>query len=545
MLSFDITDRNIRIIKAKENNGKVKILSSLSVDVDDGIIVNGFIKNIPFLANLINQALKEKRISDREAVVSISSNLIMFRELNISKSANATMKTLVRNELQNAMNVSDEHNISYTVAGESKNATATQTKVLANACPREVIDCYRRLFSLLSISLKSVAASCNCISRLILSDPKIANKMPMLLVQIDPNFININVYQDSQLTFSRFASISPDDYDDRADYIFQAINENVTRMFQFQRTRSSQNISNVIFYGDTSEFIRLTNYLEQSEVTASLLSVPNTVSGYENLEFAHFANAIGAVFLNKKEYESANLLNTEGAAVVTAADGASVDEKKTITQALGIFIGSAAVLGAIYFAIFLMGKQTQNKISQIETYMNSDDTKQIVAEIDKKTVMLDKLQSYKSKVQKLKDSEETYPEIDTVLLKTVTDCTEGKGINKIAYKEGVMDITIDPTDFTFPAKYAENITALNQFDNILYVGFSEKEDDKKTGAGSTVNQDIVDPETGEVIGTVTVKTESQYESVLEFQLRAQIPESKANQDNAQDTAPETEQKDGE
>ena len=47
MLSFDITDRNVRIIKGTESNGKIKIQSAATLDLEEEVIVRG----IPKLLN--------------------------------------------------------------------------------------------------------------------------------------------------------------------------------------------------------------------------------------------------------------------------------------------------------------------------------------------------------------------------------------------------------------------------------------------------------------------------------------------------------------
>ena len=74
MLSFDITDRNIRVVKGAESSGKIKISAALSIDIDEELIVNGHIKDVPNVATLINGAIKKNRMPDKEAIVSISSN---------------------------------------------------------------------------------------------------------------------------------------------------------------------------------------------------------------------------------------------------------------------------------------------------------------------------------------------------------------------------------------------------------------------------------------------------------------------------------------
>ena len=67
MLSFDITDRNIRIIKGVENKNKISISSAATLNIDEDIIVNGHVKDVPRLATIMNQKIKQNRMMDKEA----------------------------------------------------------------------------------------------------------------------------------------------------------------------------------------------------------------------------------------------------------------------------------------------------------------------------------------------------------------------------------------------------------------------------------------------------------------------------------------------
>ena len=64
MLSFDITDRNIRVVKGVETSGKIKITSAATVNVEEGIIVNGHVKDVPNVATRINNVLKMNKMPD-------------------------------------------------------------------------------------------------------------------------------------------------------------------------------------------------------------------------------------------------------------------------------------------------------------------------------------------------------------------------------------------------------------------------------------------------------------------------------------------------
>ena len=85
MLSFDITDRNIRIIRGAENKNKIAISSAATLNIDEDIIVNGHVKDVPRLATIMNQKIKQNRMMDKEAIVSISSNMTIFKELSVRR----------------------------------------------------------------------------------------------------------------------------------------------------------------------------------------------------------------------------------------------------------------------------------------------------------------------------------------------------------------------------------------------------------------------------------------------------------------------------
>ena len=199
MLSFDITDRNIRIIKGTESGNKIRISSAATLELDEDIIVNGHVQDIPRVATLINSVLATNKMADKEAIVSISSNLTIFKELQLEKAKEQEFAKNVKQEMQNALGIDDTYSVSYVIVGDTDEDVAAGREnlvtVLATACPYAIIDCYKKVFQMLGISLKSVMIGCNCITKLLLADTKIKTKMPLLAVQIDKNFISLNLYE--------------------------------------------------------------------------------------------------------------------------------------------------------------------------------------------------------------------------------------------------------------------------------------------------------------------------------------------------------------
>lgn len=499
MLSFDITDRNIRIIRGAESNGKIKISSAATLNLNEDLIVNGHAKDIPGLATKINQCLKTNRMFDKEAIVSISSNLTIFKELVLPKLKEADFVKSVKAEMQAAMGIDDTYSISYTIVGEtgesdfdkkggSSGGAGTKLRILATACPYEIIDCYKKVFSMLSIGLKSIMVGCNCITKVLLSDDRIISKMPLLAVQIDNNFISLNLYEKGQLSFSRFASIDASDYDNSADYVYEAVNENIFRMMQFQKSRNPQDpIRNVVFYGDTKEYVRLTRDLEQMDINTSVITVPKNVSGYQNLEFSVYANAIGAMFKRNKETEKVNFLDFAGGG--GSVINTKIQSDNAYYAILGLAtVGTLLIMGGIFlFGFSLPNKKIENNIKKAKAFIESPETAAALAKTDAREELLGKINIYYDSAQVATNALKTKPYLWSEVLDTMENTIKASSnelgipdtqtvVYEVAYKAGFFNLKIHcpaTKEMTakLPAFIVQKLEETDYFYDVEYVGY--------------------------------------------------------------------------
>lgn len=488
MLSFDVTDKQIRIIRGTEAGGKIKVSNTATVNVPDGMIANGHIRDIPQMANLVNEALKNNHMMDKEAVISLSSNLMVFKELEIPKVKPTQIKQMVISQMQQSMGVTNEFAISYTIAGSVKEDGKDLLKILATACPRDMVDGYKRVFNMLNITLKMVAASNNCISRIVMNDPKLKDKCPMLLVQINENFLSLDLYENGHLSFTRFVTIDPNDYDDKNDYVFEAVNDQVFRMFQFQKTRSQNHIHNVTFYGDTSQYIRLTNAMEQMDISTQILKVPSHVGGYENFEFANFANAIGAMYKRQKETESINLIENDFASVAkTEVSGASVG-----LQAILAIVFCGLIIGGAWLFFDIITKNYKETAAISESWIKSDTVAKQLADLEIIQGQVEKAQKYNDTIVDLSENYNTLPVIKTQILDAIYDSlkvgpkvgndNEVQGmVATFGYSAGTINLGLNSKYMQNPADIAARLDRLeNFFLSVAYNGYSGSTDAEYT-----------------------------------------------------------------
>jgi type IV pilus assembly protein PilM len=257
---------------------------------------------------------------------------------------------------------------------------------------------------------------CNSISKIILSDPKIKAKMPVLAVQIDDTFISLNIYENNQLSFSRFASISPEDYGNDSDYVFKAVSENVFRMLQFHKARGSHDvIENVIIYGDTRDNIRITTELDQMDIATSIIPVPSIVSNYECLEFSVYANAIGAMFRRNKDYERVNLLETD------SKNNSKIKQDSSFgVMLLGVMIACGIAYGGIGLFFFKMPNDTiKSEIKAAQDWIKSPDTIAKQEEAKALDTMKSNVLNYKTMATNAYDAYRTKFILDSNVLQTI------------------------------------------------------------------------------------------------------------------------------
>lgn len=509
MLSFDITDRNVRVVKGVESNGKIKVSSAATLNIEEGLIVNGHVRDVPNVATLINGVLKRNKMPDKEAIVSISSNLTIFKEMTVARVKGVDLQKTVKQQVQAELNLDDSYSVTYVIVGESEERGDTgepKVRILATACPYEIVNSYREVFKLLGISLRSVMVGCNCITKVLLADTRIKSKMPLLAVQIDNNFISLNLYEQGQLSFSRFASIDADDYGGSSDYVFEAVNENIFRMLQFHRSRNTgETIENVVFYGDTHDYVRLTDELEKLDLNTSLINVPPQIHGHENLEFSLYANAIGAMFKRNRETEKINLLDTELGAVIKRASSNKGDGAGTIPM-LALILGSVVVLGGVWGVMSIYNLKVEGDIKEIREFIDSPETQKKLTHREKLLGIRDAVDAYNTKMVNAHDAfysmpivnSDKYETIQNVLNKTAEDLDlEFACISTPTYSAGVFNFNVTASGSEemvqkLPSLFVDNLLdesyEENQgyYENAGYSGYTvtiNKEDNNSADKG--------------------------------------------------------------
>lgn len=496
MLSIDITDRQIKLVRGAHSGSKIKVQDADMRELSMGMVSNGYITDVPMVAAELNNIIKSKDIKEKDCVVSITSSAIVYKELTVAKPKNMKNPAIIEAMIQSAMNISADYNISFTIAGETEDEEKNKMlRVMASACPQRLVDGYVRLFSQIGLSLKGVYIANNSITRLILNTPKMADRMPMLLIQIDKNFINMNLYEDNQLTFSRFSTVDPgqfeqeDESGEEINYTAQAVYDNLFGMMNFIRGRKgSKPLQEIDFYGDIDSFIEISNAISSFNVPSNMLSMPNTIatSPSAQFDFSKFANAIGALYSRNKELEHINLLEATSAKESKGSGMFGLALLASVVISAGL-VGGACVVTSI------INKNLNDDIESVTAEIQDPQLQKDLQTVDARNNMLTGFNNYNDTITKTKNLFNYQPKPQTLVYDKANEPLKDEDFLGEDEELVITDFSVsgysvkltlmgaskgDPS--SIPSRYADYLTnkVLNKygdpyFVNVGYSGFDK------------------------------------------------------------------------
>ena len=467
MLSFDISDRQINIVKGDNTANKIRIDNSTSVQVPEDMIVNGEVLQLSGLSDLLLTQLRSEQMMDKDAIVTFSSSSIVFKELIVPKAKGAEFLQMVQNHMSQEMGISNEYSISYTVVGEAGEDSPGAVKVLATACPSSIVEGFRKLFAVMNINLRSVNIGCNSIARIVLADKSNAEKMPLLVCQLDNNFLGLTLFENGQMAFARYVPISPDEYD-ADDYVLEALNENIFKMEQFNRARGGSGLANVILYGFIEDYMKIVDALEGLDIKASVLGTPTQITGYENFEFTVFANAIGALYRRNKQTERINLLEVDRSSGKDASSGIG----SMLTTAGILAAASAILIAAVTGFISLRANSIDEQTAKVE-----EDIAKLQAQVKANEVLHNRLEiinRYKNYVQTVQLDLDTKPQLIQTKFDKIKEVMEANGAtySEIAFDLDTGAYTISPITVDKKEDYEKLIDELKALDFVADITYS-------------------------------------------------------------------------
>ncbi|MCL2108947.1 MAG: pilus assembly protein PilM [Oscillospiraceae bacterium] len=486
MLAIDITDNQIKLVEASVT-AKISVKSSAARDLPSGCIENGRIVDMHIVAGEITDILVTEKIKEREATICINSGMILYKEIEIPKPKAGSEAYVIESIIQQEMNLGDEYNITYIVTTEVDTEDGPKLKVIAAACPQRIIDIYLELGRQVGLKTKLVVVSNGCITRLVRTSSAYKGITPMLLMQIDRSFININLYDKGEMVFSRYTKIDASDYEHSADYVNLAVFDNIFRtmhLVEQHRPDLAGQIKEIHYFGEIKDEKGLQKALQQNDIEGKELEFPaDLVRSKRNFEFVEYANVIGALLKVDPKVENLNLLHTKEGRVKT------LNMQFGLVVLIMMAIALVAVLGTWGTMQYIesLKKRELADLTQRHENMQVAEVQEYVNQIE---TSIEHYRNYSDAVDTARVLYNFMPEMSAQILdKLEEELLPGMFIiDAFEVDEYVLSVDFFCEDDTHPATYAEILEERGYFEDVRTYGYvNTEEDDEDLPVGYTFN----------------------------------------------------------
>jgi type IV pilus assembly protein PilM len=469
MISIDITDTQIKLIEAAIVAGKVSVKKAAKRDLTPGCIENGSISDMHLVAGEITDILVTEKISSREAIICINSGMILYREIEIPKPKAGAETLVVENLIQSEMQLGNEYNITYSISGEVATEQGPKLKVVAAACPQKIIDIYLELSRQVGLKAKLIMVSNTCITRLVRASVAYKTLSPLLLLQIDKTFININLYDRGQVIFSRQTKIDATDYESGSDYINLAIFDNLFRtMHLLEQNEMGGQIKECYYFGHVGKEEALHATIKQLNLTAKELDFPSDlVRSRRSFEFREFANVIGSLLKVDIKNENINLLDTRAKKI------------KSLNMRFGLVaLFAAGICAVLVFCVWLaVNLMVSSKETSLRNYqrifdgLRYDEMNTYIREVETAISNLDRYADAVDLTGALFDFQ---PKMSRQIADKLVDVFfPGMAITGNFSVSGyTLSVNFFAADPTHPHQYADRLTEAGYFEDVKFTGYN-------------------------------------------------------------------------
>lgn len=300
IIAFDMGSSMIKIVEGMYYKEELSIDKYITMKTPKGAIVDGEIKKSEELFVKIGEVLKENGIKAKYATCTTNSTLIINREILIPRVEDEEMDTVVRYEIQQYLPINlEDYILQIQILNEEEINESKRLNVRVIAYPEKIARGYYDLLMKLDLKPYALDVNYNAINKFINcveknNEYEYNSKDSVAFVDMGASFIDVNIYKNGQLDFTRMIKAGGNDIDEilseiqglKADELekfksqnidleepFEPINihirevvddwiEKIEKILQFYKNKNiGDEVSNIVIFGGSSKLKGIDEYM--------------------------------------------------------------------------------------------------------------------------------------------------------------------------------------------------------------------------------------------------------------------------------------------
>lgn len=336
VIAFDMGSTTIKIVEAMYYKNQLTIYKYIKVPAPKDGIIDGEIKKEEELCSKLKRTLKKNNFNGKYGVCTTNSTLIINREIQIPKVEEEEIETVIRYEIQQYLPINlDDYILQSTFLGEEEVNGMEKLNIRVIAYPEKIAKGYYNFLMKLELKPYALDVNYNAVNKFINAaarNDEIENetKDTVAFVDFGASFIDVNIYKDGHVHFTRIIKAGGNDIDeilmknngfnteeleefkDKNIDLFDEIDstnirvreivdewmEKIEKIIQFYKNKNPGNdVNNIIIYGGSSKLKGIEAYMTEK------FGIRTQIKGISNIAFRlnddndcdEYINALGSV----------------------------------------------------------------------------------------------------------------------------------------------------------------------------------------------------------------------------------------------------------
>lgn len=301
VIAFDMGSSVIKIIQGMYYKNVLTVDKYVSIKIPKDTIIDGQIKKSQELINLLDKTLKENGFNGKYGTCTNNSSLIINREISIPKVDDDEIDTVVRYEIQQYLPINlEDYVLQVQILNEVQINETARLNVRVIAYPNKIARGYYDMLLKLNLKPYALDVNYNSVNKFINytqrnNEDENNQKDTVAYIDMGATFIDVNIYKDGKLDFTRIIKAGGNDIDgmlaervnkelqtieqfkgnnvDLHEY-FEPVNiytreiiddwvEKIEKIIQFYKNKNQGNdVNKIIIFGGSSKLNGLIDYMQ-------------------------------------------------------------------------------------------------------------------------------------------------------------------------------------------------------------------------------------------------------------------------------------------
>lgn len=212
-ISIDFDDMNFSIIEGKRSKKTASIINQFELDVDTSIYVDGNIRNMEKLGEILKKNIVSNGIKADNVIAVVNSSLAVIREVTIPKIGEKEIDALLEFQLEDFMPIkAEDYVVQYSILDTIFEDETEKLKLLLIGFPKNIVESHLALIENMGYKPKAMDFQGNALGKVLQLNSEINNKYTTVkktVICLDLGYINtrFNLYEKNQLKISRILNI--------------------------------------------------------------------------------------------------------------------------------------------------------------------------------------------------------------------------------------------------------------------------------------------------------------------------------------------------